>query len=198
MSVFRDHTPKRRNITREVSSYGDHRDDLKKDFKDRCGYCNDIDNWRFIWFEIDHFIPKTRNKKPFLTIKTETDFSNLVYSCRSCNNAKRNKWPSNDENIPYINDEGFIDPCENEYNNQFNRDKSGRINPKTDLGNWMYKAMKLYKPQHEILWNIEQLHLLIKEIRVLVKENPNDLDLMNRLIDLYNTYDDYIQKLFQH
>ena len=199
MSIFRNHTPKRRNINGEVNSYGDHREDLKLDFQDRCGYCNDIDSWRFNWFEIDHFIPKTRNKKPFLTIKTETDYSNLVYACRSCNNAKRNKWPSNDENIPIINDEGFIDPCDDEYNSQFNRLHSGRIIPNTDLGEWMYEAMKLYKPQHEILWNIEQLHILIIEIRELVEKGPDDdIDLMKRLINLYNTYDDYIQKLFNH
>lgn len=199
MIIFRNHTPKRRNINGEVNTYGDHRENLKYDFKDRCGYCNDIDNWRFIWFEIDHFIPKTMNKKPFLTIKIETDYNNLVYSCRSCNNAKRNKWPSNDENVFSINNQGFIDPCDDEYNRQFKRLNSGRIKPNTDLGDYMYNAMKLYKPQHEILWNIEQLYVLIVEIRELVAKSPDaDIDLMKRLIKLYNTYDDYIQKLFKH
>ncbi len=198
MSNFREHTPKRRNIIKKVNSHGEHRKDLKTDYKDRCGYCNDLDNWRSIWFEIDHFIPQKRNKKQFLTIKTITDYTNLVYSCRSCNNAKRNKWPSNDEKVPNINNEGFIDPCEDEYKDQFNRLKNGRIKPNTDLGEWMYNAMKLYNPQHEILWNIEQVHILIIEIRDLVAKSPDDIDLMKRLIILYNTYDDYIQKLFKH
>ena len=198
MSVFREHTPKRRNITTNVSSHREHRNDLKRDYQDRCGYCNDLDKWRIIWFEIDHFIPQKRNKKQFLTIKTSTDYSNLVYSCRSCNNAKRNKWPSNDETIPIVNNEGFIDPCNDDYNNQFDRLDSGRIMPRTDLGDWMYKALKLYNPQHEILWNIEQLYLVIVEIRRFVDENPDDIDLMKRLITLYNAYDDYIQKLFTH
>mgnify|MGYP003633982413 CR=1 FL=1 len=198
MAVFREHTPKRRNITTDVSTYGDHRTDLKIDFKDRCGYCNDIDNWRFIWFEIDHFIPKKRNKVQFLTIKTETDYSNLVYSCRSCNNAKRNKWPTNIESIPNQNNEGFIDPCDDEYKKQFDRNPNGRILFKNDLGEWMYNAMKLYKPQHEIIWNIEQLHILIKELRELVVKMPNENKLKDRLILSYNEYDDYIQKLFKH
>lgn len=193
MSVFREHTPKRRNITNTVSSHGDHRNDLKLDFKDRCGYCNDIDNWRFIWFEIDHFVPR----KQLVNI-IDTDYSNLVYSCRSCNNSKRAKWPSGDETIHNHDNKGFIDPCDDEYENQFERLNSGRIKPTTELGDWMYNAMKLYKPQHEIIWNIEQLHELIKELRKLVAKMPNDNDLKDRLILLYNTYDDYIQKLFKH
>ena len=84
MSVLREHTPKRRNISSNVSAYGKHRDDLKLDYIDRCGYCNDVNTWRFIWFEIDHFVPKQH-----LETISEKDYSNLVYSCRSCNNAKR-------------------------------------------------------------------------------------------------------------
>lgn len=198
MAVFRLQTPKRRNITIIVTTHGEHRNDLKKDFHNRCGYCNDIDNWRTIWFEIDHFIPQRRNKQQFLTRKSSTDYSNLVYACRSCNNAKSNQWPSNDENISNQNDEGFIDPCDDEYNNQFNRLISGRITPKTDLGEWMYKALKLYKPQHEIIWNIEQLHEVIKELRIEVKKYPDGVELKDRLIDLYNAYDDYLQNLFKH
>jgi len=198
MSVFRKHTPKRRKIKRTVSEHGKHRKDLKIDFENRCGYCNDIDNWRFNWFEIDHFIPQRRNKKQFLTIKSPTDYSNLVYSCRSCNNAKSNKWPSNNETIPNLNSEGFIDPCDDAYNNQFDRLTTGKIIPITDLGNWMYNELKLFKPQHEIIWNIEQLYFLITEIRKLVEKKDADVDLKDRLILLYNTYDDYIQNLFKH
>jgi uncharacterized protein (TIGR02646 family) len=193
MNKFRRHTPKRRNILKEVTKHGEHREDLRADFQHRCGYCNDIDNWRFIWFEIDHFVPQKH-----LNTISSTDYSNLVYSCRSCNNAKRAKWPSEDENIHNDGNIGFIDPCDDDYNNQFDRLDTGRIIFKTNLGEWMYNAMKLYKPQHEIIWNIEQLHNLIKEIRVLVNDYPQENGLKNMLITLYNTYDDYIQRLFKH
>ena len=193
MSNFRKQTPKRRNITKIVSKHGEHREDLREDFQHRCGYCNDIDNWRFIWFEIDHFAPQKH-----LNTISSTDYSNLVYSCRSCNNAKRAKWPSEDENIHNDGNVGFIDPCDDDYNKQFDRLDTGRIIYKTDLGEWMYNAMKLYKPQHEIIWNIEQLHNLITEIRVLVNDYPQENGLKDMLITLYNTYDDYIQKLFKH
>ena len=81
---FRETTPKRQNITKEVSDYHEHKINLQKDFRGHCGYCNDRDWPRREFFEIDHFVPKV-----MLTTIKDTDYSNLVYSCRSCNNAKR-------------------------------------------------------------------------------------------------------------
>jgi len=189
MGVFRLHTPKRSSITRTVSDYKDHKDDLKRDYKDRCGYCDSIDTWRFIWFEIDHFVPKK-----YLNAISDTDYKNLVYSCRSCNNAKRAKWPSKDENIPIVGDEGFIDPCDDKYNNQFERLSNGRILPKTNLGDWMYNALKLHKPQHEIIWNIHQIDLLIDKIEQLVDDN-NDDELFKRLLNCYREFRKYVKAL---
>ncbi|UTW67727.1 HNH endonuclease [bacterium SCSIO 12643] len=189
MSVFREHTPKRRNITTDVSAYGKHRDDLKLDYQNRCGYCNDIDTWRFVWFEIDHFVPKK-----YLKTISETDYSNLVYSCRSCNNAKRAKWPTGDENKHNESNKGFIDPCDDGYNNQFERLKTGSIRPKTELGEWMYNAMKLYKPQHEIIWNIDLLDQLIEEIETLLDASPNS-DIENRLLEAYREFRKYVKNL---
>ena len=170
MSVFRSHTPKRQHIIAQVKHYSEHRNDLKADYQNRCGYCNDIDRWRLASFEIDHFIPRNKDKKPFLTIKTSVDYSNLVYSCKSCNNSKSNKWPTNDETISHYNDEGFIDPCDDEYNKQFSRQSNGRIIPITKIGSWIFNELKFYKPQHEIIWNIEQLDILIDEITMVRKE----------------------------
>jgi len=104
MGIFRNYTPKRRSITVKVSSYREHNDNLKIDYHNRCGYCGSIDTWRIVWFEIDHFVPRK-----YLVKISDTDYSNLVYACRSCNNAKRAHWPTKDENIHNRNDEGFID-----------------------------------------------------------------------------------------
>ncbi|MDV3719762.1 HNH endonuclease [Elizabethkingia anophelis] len=189
---FRDFTPKRRPIIKYVSKYTQHRDDLKIDFKDRCGYCNDIYIWRFASFEIDHFIPRKKDKKNFLTIKTETDYSNLVYACRSCNNSKSNKWPTNDQSIPHRNDQGFVDPCEDDYNNHFTRLDNGQIKPTTNLGEWIYNNLKFHKPQHEVIWNIEQLDGLIKESKLLLN-NISDDSLAKVTKDLLlNLYDKYL------
>lgn len=191
---FRHQTPKRRVITTAVAHYSEHRNDLQIDFKNRCGYCNDINTWRFASFEIDHFIPRKKDKKPFLTIKTETDYSNLVYACKSCNNSKSNKWPTNDQNIHYQNNKGFIDPCDDEYSNQFTRLNNGEIRSTTDLGEWIYNELKLYKPQHEVIWNIEQLDLLIDESEKLLKDNCDE-NLKTALLTLYREYRAYTKQL---
>jgi len=189
MTVFRDHTPKRQAITKEVGSHTDHREDLMKDFQRRCGYCDDCDTWRFAWFEIDHFVPQKHLK----AIKT-TDYANLVYACRSCNNSKRAHWPTGSETIHNQNDEGFIDPCDNTYNDQFSRSTSGRIVLQTKIGEWIYNKLKLYKPQHEIIWNIEQLDILIAECKDLLNSLP-DSAIKDRLLLLYDQYHSYTKQL---
>ncbi len=191
MSVFRNVTPARRNITRKVGKYNDHKNDLKKDYLDRCGYCSSIDTWRFVWFEIDHFVPRKFWRKI-----SETDYFNLVYSCRSCNNAKRANWPTKDENKHNHNNEGFIDPCDDEYGNQFDRKENGRIVPLSPLGTWMYNTMKLYKPQHEIIWKMEEVDNLIDEIEEILEDNPNaDQQLKDRLLECHKEFRKYAKQL---
>lgn len=186
--------PVRRPIVKVVTHYSQHRDDLVFDFKARCGYCNSIHSYRNNSYEIDHFIPRIRNKKPFLTIKSETDYSNLVYACKSCNNAKRNKWATNDETVAIENDKGFVDPCDLVYDSQFERLNTGEIKPLTNLGSWMYKELKLYKPQHEIIYQIEQLDLIIDELE------PNlglidNVEIYKKITGLLLKYRNYIKKL---
>jgi len=189
MGIFRNQTPKRQNITVKVSHYREHRDNLKNDYHSRCGYCDSVDTWRFVWFEIDHFVPQK-----YLAKITATDYSNLVYACRSCNNAKRAHWPTKDETIHNKNDEGFIDPCNDNYDKQFSRLNNGKIKAETKLGTWMYKKLKLYKPQHEIIWNIEQLDFLIEECENLLKSISN-VDLKERILLLYREYRNYTKQL---
>ncbi len=189
MIPFRKETPKRRNIKTVVSNYSNYKDELKKDYKFRCGYCNDIDIWRNVWFEIDHFVPQ----KYLKTIK-DTDYSNLVYACRSCNNSKRAHWPTGDELIHNLNNEGFIDPCNEEYNIQFARYQDGRIIHQTELGKWMYYKLKLHKPQHEIIWRIEELDNLIEECEALIESMGNGI-LKDKVLVLYREYRKYTKQL---
>lgn len=189
MQAFRNHTPKRRNITTKVSHYREHLNELKIDYNNRCGYCGDFYTWRISWFEIDHFVPQ----KHLVTISPE-DYSNLVFACRSCNNAKRAKWPTGSETQHNINDEGFIDPCDDEYNNQFSRFDDGRIKAETKLGEWIYRELRFYKPQHEIIWNIEQLAILIEECKSLL-ESTNNENIKDRLLKLYDEYFNYTKQL---
>lgn len=188
MPLFRDFTPKRRDIKTVVTSYRDYKSDLRIDFKERCGYCNSLDTWKLTYYEVDHFIPEA-----ILTIKSNTDYSNLIYSCRSCNNAKRKKWPSGDENVPNINDEGWIEPCDDSYKEQFSRTINGEIKYETALGKWMYYALKLNKPQHQIIYNLEVLRSLIMELEKL-NEKINNPIIEKLLLNTYRGFVNYIDQ----
>lgn len=175
---FREVCPKRSLDVVERSNYRDYRDNLRADFNNRCGYCNDLDAPRKEYFEIDHLVPQK-----IMVNKKNNDYQNLVYACHSCNNAKRKKWPSGDENIPIVGDKGWIDPCTEEYDKQFSRDENGNIIPLTPIGRWMYDNLKLYKPQHSILWNIEQLDMICQELAEKLVGNPNELVIKDKLLE---------------
>ena len=100
---LRDKTPQRRSDIEEQKDYKQYRSNLIIDFDGRCGYCGDHDFFRQTYYEIDNFVPRKKLK----TISLNT-YSNLVYTCRSCNNAKRAKWPTGDENVHNNGKEGFV------------------------------------------------------------------------------------------
>jgi len=189
VAAFRIKHPQRRNITRVVTSYNDHKADLRIDFNEHCGYCDCWDKFKTTYYEIDHFVPKS-----ILTKKLKTDYSNLVYSCKSCNNAKSNQWPTNDQNICNQNNQGFIDPCQSDYALQFERSDNGEIRWATELGKWMFIALKLHKPHHAIIWQLERLGAMIDEIRQITVVNLNH-PLKDDLLSICLQYIDYENQL---
>jgi hypothetical protein len=193
MNKLRERIPKRRLNPRLVSRYSEYKDDLREDFNCRCGYCNDEDNWaggkRF--FQIDHFVPR----KHMITI-SEKEYSNLIYSCFFCNNSKRSDWPTNDENLHNNGREGYIDVCHPEYDAQFYRNSRGEIFPRTDLGEYMHKKLKLFLSRHAVIWNLGRLNNQILEIKK-IKEEEKNLDLKEKLSNLLSKYFDYKQQLDQ-
>ena len=68
-------------------------EDLRVVFHSLCGYCEEIDKG-----EVEHFRPKSLF--PYLVY----EWSNWLFACRACNQAKQEKWPA----------EGYIDPCDEE------------------------------------------------------------------------------------
>ena len=186
--LFREICPKRSTDVPVYKNYKKYRQQLSEDFNHRCGYCNDLDWPRKEHFEIDHFVPKDA----MVDLK-DNEYSNLVYSCRSCNNAKRAKWPSGDENLSNIDNKGWLDPCSEEYGEQFERTEDGAIIPKTELGKWMYDNLKLGKTQHEYLWNIEQLKIICDALEMKREEHRNDIAFMNKFTDLLLAYKNKIE-----
>jgi hypothetical protein len=172
-------TPSKKPTGKAWSKY---KPDLQTDFHFHCGYCGSYDGFRHTYFEVDHFVPKSLFEKN--TNISYCQYDNLVYSCKFCNNKKLAQWPSNDETIHNIKNEGFVDPCNPDYDNHLKRTEKGSIRWKTDLGKWMVeKGFKFDERDFAIklLWEINQirqlLDLLADEL-LTYNEGTNDYNLI--------------------
>lgn len=164
MSV-RDIPPVRRlhpTRTPTGQNWSEHKPDLREDFNSHCGYCGSYDGYRHTYFEVDHFIPKSLFEKQGVIAYCQYD--NLVYSCKFCNNKKLAKWPSKDENICVVNDEGFVDPCDVNFDNHLYRTNDGGIMWKTALGKWMVETAFKFDERSssiKLLWELNQRRKLL-------------------------------------
>lgn len=190
---MREIIPKRRSNPKRVSRYQEYKDDLRADFNNRCGYCDDEDKWTGGKrnFQIDHFVPR----KQWKTI-SEKEYSNLIYSCFFCNNSKRSDWPTNDEYLHNDGREGYIDVCLPEYDDQFYRTPEGEIFPRTDLGRYMSRKLKLFLKRHAIIWKLRKTNDLIEEIENKLEEKK-DPDLKEKHYNLLVKWREYSQQLMK-
>ena len=189
MEDFRKVTPVRRENAPDVKSYHEYKPLLREDFHERCGYCGDHEFFRDTFYEIDHFIPKT------LAPRREKDYANLVYSCRTCNNSKRAKWPTKKVDKPNNGIEGWIDPCDNEYSKQFERLSDGSVKSRTILGQWMWRELSLGNPIHRLKWSLEQLRIELKETDDLEIDDPTELKQIKELNARYRRFEEQLKGL---
>ena len=187
---FRTKTPKRRENPLTVTDYHKHKGNLQEDFNHRCGYCDDHDYFRMTDYQIDHFVPRVQLK----TIKP-TDYSNLVYSCRSCNRAKWDKWPTGNEKVANDGMKGFVDPCNVEFDKQFSRNGRGEIVAETPLGEWMWIALNFGNPAHSVIWKLEQILKIINELQAIADAYPTDSSVSVILNNLNKGYRAYLDEL---
>lgn len=175
-------TPQRKANVDPENRYQNYKDSLRDDFNNSCGYCDGNDKYAGgkSVYHIDHFAPK--KKFPAL----ETSYNNLIYSCPYCNRAKSDKWPSNHSVQNVISNEGFIDPCSDEYNEHLMRAPSGDIIWETELGKYIHKNLKLGLTRHRIVW-------LLKEAEHILNELNDEIDLVEN-----SDHPDYIELLQQH
>jgi hypothetical protein len=181
MKPFRLSIPNR-TCTSTYSNYSSYKPYLRSDFRKRCGYCDDIDSLcgGARGFHIDHFRPQV----PFSHLKNE--YRNLVYACPYCNGAKSNDWPSGIEDVAVLDDgSGYLDPCDVDFDSHFERNDYGRIHPKTAVGKYMYKKLKLGLRRHQLAWAYEQLGNSLKELN-------------SEIENLQPEGDDYIEALKHH
>lgn len=163
-------------------NWSQHKQDLQEDFFNHCGYCGSYDGFRNTYFEVDHFIPKS------LFEKTGTigycQYDNLVYSCKFCNNNKSSKWPSDDETISVINDKGFIDPCDNKYEDHLYRTNDGGILWKTKLGEWLVKEAFKFDERDvsiKLLWELNQSRKVIEALVSEMKKRETGSEEYNKI-----------------
>ncbi len=149
-----------RTCTKIYADYKSFKPYLVNDFNNRCGYCDSHDKFfgGLKNFQIDHFKPHSIST--FASLKHE--YENLVYSCQSCNRAKSNKWEDVD---------GFIDPCDERYDDFISRASNGKIKYNNTLqGEYIYSNLNLFLIRHELLWSIERLEEQRKIINKLLDE----------------------------
>lgn len=132
------------------------------DFDHKCAYCDDYDKYAggSKMYHVEHFAPK--EKFPGLRFT----YDNLLYACPYCNISKSDEWPSNDSNISIVENEGFVDPCTQEYNKHLERREDGSISYITPIGEYMYYKLKLYLERHQLIYNLSRVHLKLKEVRI--------------------------------
>lgn len=74
-----------RDYPTSVAHYGEYREHLRRDFWFSCAYCTTAEvEATGIGFEIDHYVPASRDKSLL------TCYKNLMWCCEHCNSAKRN------------------------------------------------------------------------------------------------------------
>ncbi|MES2863199.1 MAG: HNH endonuclease signature motif containing protein [Bacteroidota bacterium] len=177
----RETLPKRRlepSNSDKGKNYSKHKPELQEDFNFCCGYCGSFDGFGYTktYFEIDHFVPKNFLIKSNSKIGL-SKYTNLVYSCRFCNNNKDAHWPSQSDIIYTKGEEGYIDPCHIDYEKHLYRTEEGAIMWNSSIGEWMVTtAFKFDQRIEEIklLWKYNKTRIAIEKIIDELNSYPED------------------------
>ena len=63
-----------------------------------------------------------------------------------------------------MGEEGFVDPCTEEYDKHLERLTDGSIAGTTPLGKYMHKTLHLYLKRHAIIHNVDRLRRKMNEL----------------------------------
>lgn len=180
---FRNISPKR-TCTKVYKRYRSFKKYLAADFNKRCGYTDCPDFWfgGKNNFHIDHFKPFSKNPK------LATEYSNLVYCCSYVNILKSD-------------DEGdYIDPCDVDFNDHFERGNDGSILPKVGSveANYMHSKLNLGLSRYSLIWKLDEIYDRLVKLQNEIK-NPKNKSIKNdlRIIhsELAEEFMDYLQYL---
>ena len=174
-----------RTCTKTYSHYRSFKKYLAEDFNNRCGYTDCHDFWfgGRNTFHIDHFKPLSKNPE------LATDYSNLVYCCSYINILK--------------SDDGgdYLDPCNVDFNEHFERRIDGTIVPKatSKTAHYMFSKLNLSLVRYSIIWKLEEIFNRLVRLQKVIN-NPknskikNDLRIIHsKLSEEFNTYLQYLR-----
>lgn len=187
-----------RTYNKEYKRYKSYKKFLKKDFHNRCAYCN---TWDFIieplGFAIDHYVPRKTFKNIDKTFNN--NYNNLMYVCPKCNREKSDKFKG-DTNKLEIKNELFYNPVEKDYNQIFFRNEFGGIDSEDEKAREMMKELKLYRPLYNFAWLLEKLINTREKIKSKINENNISLEKKEKLEKCLTKINDYyidMEKLFK-
>ena len=119
------------------AGYVRYRPFLRRDFLQRCAYCErpEAAVGGEAHCEIDHHRPAA------LFPQLRSEYTNLYYCCRDCNNTKGNKWPAIEDEA---NGNRFSDPCaEDLYGVHTIESADGVLRWKTECGRFTIEGIRL-------------------------------------------------------
>ncbi len=168
MSNLRVHGTKilrRRSDVAHENDYHKYKDDLRQDFQCTCGYCGKHEMISHKGMEPDHFVPDR------IDPSRKTDYTNLVYSCFTCNRKKLGKWPTEDKLLSHDGAIGFVDPATDEYDDHVGRAANGEIIHLTSVGKYMCDVAFRYdiRPTKEV-WQASRLFEMKDELRKRIRD----------------------------
>lgn len=126
----------RRQTPGTLGSYPLYKKYLRLDFCHTCVYCSvhECEFGGLQNFGVEHYRPKGQFPKLLL------EYSNLLYSCNTCNRFKLNDWPSE---YPVADGKGYLNPCEHDFEEHFKLDTTGKIAGLTGVGKYMVERMHI-------------------------------------------------------
>jgi hypothetical protein len=130
--------------------YNSYRDWLRDEFTFRCVYCLHREQWygRGATFHIDHFIPVTAEQHG------KCEYSNLLYACASCNEAKNAIL-------------GVPDPCQVAFHDCLRIMDGGRVEALNADGRKLEQALRLNSER-----NLRYRSRWMRSLEALGSESP--------------------------
>lgn len=182
MDLLKQKIPKRSYSGEVWRTNASNKKRLVVDFERKCAYCDDHDHYSggYNSYHVEHFAPKEKFKH------LEFIYDNLLYSCPYCNISKSNKWIGKDEFENIVGNNGFADPCTDDYNKHLGRDEDGSIIYITEVGKYMYFELKLYLKRHQLIHNLEKIRIKKNELRSKIDEMERNKKDTHELTEFYN------------